>query len=67
MGLTGSGVTEISHLSGSKVLQGLDGLGQVAVELGHAGGEERVDHGTGEEAPQVGLEEAEHLGFVGLS
>lgn len=51
----------------SKVLQGFDSLGQVAVELGHAGREEGVDHGAREEASQVGLEEAEHLGFVGLS
>ena len=51
----------------SKVLEGFHSLGQVAVELWHAGGEEGVDHGAREEATQVGLEEAEHLGFVGLS
>ena len=51
----------------SEVLEGFDGLGQVAVELGHAGGEERVDDGAREEAAQVCLEETEHLGFVGLS
>lgn len=51
----------------SKILEGFDSLRQVAVELGHAGGEERVDHGAREEAPQVCLEETEHLGFVGLS
>ena len=51
----------------SKVLEGFDSFGKVAVELGHAGGEERVDHRAREEAAQVCLEEAEHLGFVGLS
>lgn len=51
----------------SKVLEGFDSLGQVAVKLSHAGGEERVDHGAREEAPQVCLKETEHLGFVGLS
>ncbi len=51
----------------SKILEGFDSLGQVAVELSHAGGEERVDHGAREEAPQVCLEETENVGFVGLS
>lgn len=51
----------------SEVFERLDGLGQVAVELGHAGGEEGVDHGARQEAAQVRLEEAEHLGLVGLS
>lgn len=51
----------------SEVFEGFDSLGQVAVELGHAGGEERVDHGARQEAAQVCLEETEHLGFVGLS
>lgn len=50
----------------SQVLQRLDSLGQVAVELGHAGGEERVHHRAREEAAQVCLEEREDLGFVGL-
>lgn len=51
----------------SKVLQGFNSLGQVAVELGHAGREEGVNHRAREEAAQVCLEEAEHLGFVRLS
>lgn len=53
-------------MSVSVVLEGLDGLGQVAVELHHAGWEERVDHGARQEAPQVRLEETEQLGFVWL-
>lgn len=56
----------MSCLTGSKVLDRLDRLGQVAEELGHAGGEEGVDHGAREEPPQVCLEEGEHLGAVGF-
>lgn len=53
-------------MSVSVVLEGLDGLGQVAVELHHAGWEEGVDHGARQEAPQVRLEETEQLCFVWL-
>lgn len=57
---------QISCLTVSKVLDRFDRLGQVAEELVHAGGEERVDHGAGQEAPQICLEEGEHLGAVGF-
>lgn len=53
-------------LDRSEVLERFDSLGQVAEELGHARGEERVDHRAGQESPQVRLEEREHLGAVGL-
>lgn len=57
---------QISMLMVSKVLERFDSLGQVAEELGHARGEERVDHRAGQESPQICLEEGEHLGAVGF-
>lgn len=57
----------ISLLLVSKIFEGFNRLGQVAVELSHAGGEERVNHRAREEATQVCVEETEHLGFVGFS
>lgn len=45
----------------SKVPQRSDGLGQVVVELGHAGREEGVDHRARKEAAQVCLEKSHHL------
>lgn len=58
---------QISGWTVSKVLDRFDGLGQVAEELGHAGGEEGVDHGARQQSAQVCLEEGEHLGAVGLA
>lgn len=59
-------VRQISRLTASKVLERFDGLGQVAEELVHAWGEERVDHRARQESPQICLEEGEHLGAVGF-
>lgn len=59
-------VRQISRLTVSKVLERFDSLGQVAKELVHAWGEERVDHRARQESPQICLEEGEHLGAVGF-
>lgn len=50
----------------SNVFVRLDRLGQVVVELSHAGRKERVDDRAREQAPQVRLEERVHLSFVGF-
>lgn len=50
----------------SEVFEGSDSLGQVAIEAGHAGGEEGVNDRARQESAQVCLEEAHHQGFVGL-
>lgn len=49
-----------------KVLKRFNSLGQVGVELGHAGREERVNHRAWKQATQVCLEETKHLSFAGL-
>lgn len=50
----------------SDIFERSDCLGQVAVEGGHAGREEGVHDGAGQEAPEVRLEETQHQGLVGL-
>lgn len=50
----------------TSVTQGLHGFLQVGIEASHAAGEEGVHHAPREVAAEVGLEERDQVGLVGL-
>lgn len=50
----------------SKIFERSDSLAQVAVEVGHTGRKEGVNHRARQEASEVCLEETYDEGFVGL-
>lgn len=67
MGAAGMLESDVSSALVSKITEGPNSFGQVAVELHHAGRKEGIHHRPREKTTQVCLEETQHLGFVGFS